>query len=54
LVELERPERIAEIKDDWKKKQAQRQAKGGRTLLHVLGGAEDEDEDDRACLICQL
>jgi hypothetical protein len=54
LLELERPERIAEIKDDWEKKQAQRQAKGGRTLLHVLGGAADEDEDDRACLICQL
>ena len=54
LTELEQPERVAEIKEDWEKKQAQKQAKKGRTLLHVLGGAENEDEDDRACLICQL
>lgn len=54
LAELERPERIAQIKEDWEKKEAQRQAKRGRTLLHVLGGAEDDEADDRACLICQL
>ena len=53
LAELERPERMAEIKEDWERKQAQRQGKKGRTLLHVLGGAEDEDED-QGCLICQL
>lgn len=54
LAEMERPERIEEIKADWEKKQSFRREKGGRTLLHVLGGAEDEGKDEEACLICQL
>lgn len=54
LADLERPERMAEIKAEWEQKQAQRQGQRGRTLLHVLGGAEDDDADEQACLICQL
>ena len=54
LAELEKPERVAQIKADWEKKQTARQAKRGRTLLHVLGGADDDDADEQACLICQL
>ncbi|OJH37075.1 phosphoadenosine phosphosulfate reductase family protein [Cystobacter ferrugineus] len=53
LTELERPERMAAIKQDWERKKARRTPKGA-TLLQVLGGAEEEDDDDRACLICQL
>lgn len=54
LAELEKPERIEEIKAEWEKKQVARQGKRGRTLLHVLGGADDDDADEQACLICQL
>lgn len=54
LAELEKPERIEEIKADWEKKQAARQGTRGRTLLHVLAGADEGDADEQACLICQL
>ena len=57
LAELEKPERIEEIKRNWaetqERKRLQRKPK---TLLHVLGGYEDdnEDYDSDACLICQI
>ena len=53
LEELERPERIAEIKKKWELAREQDHKSSGK-LIHILGGAESDDEEERACLICQL
>jgi len=50
LRELARPERIAQIKAEWEKQQAQRPFRSNRRLLDVFGSEEEED----ACLICRL
>lgn len=49
LDDLARPERLADIRA----KQQTQSRGGGLTLMRVLG-AEDADDDDDACLICQL
>lgn len=50
LVELASAERLAEIQA-----QEQRKAKRGPTgLMGILGGADEGDDEDDACLICQL
>lgn len=54
LEELERPERVADIKRKWEESRAQRRTSGRQTLLHVLGQYEDPDEPREGCLICQL
>lgn len=48
LSDLQRPERLAEIK---RRVEASRPARTNGTLVELF---EDEDEDDRACLICDL
>ena len=56
LEDLERPERMAEIKANWERSQERpkRQA-AGKTLLQVLGQYTDDDEQEReGCLICQI
>jgi len=55
LEELEKPDRVAEIKRKWDESQQARRASSGK-LLHILGQPDydDEDEQDRPCLICQL
>src|SRR5262249_27686407 len=56
LVELEKPERIDEIKRKWAESQERAKAASKkRLLLHVLGGADQEDDGDKdGCLICHL
>jgi 3'-phosphoadenosine 5'-phosphosulfate sulfotransferase (PAPS reductase)/FAD synthetase len=54
LAELERPERMAAIKKKWEEGRAAKRKGGGKSLLHVLGQLEDEDEPREGCLICQL
>jgi len=57
LAELERPERIAEIKANWEASQSRRRTKRRNLPLVVtLGGKEYEDEPNSAdgCLICFL
>ena len=57
LAELEKPQRIEEIKQDWSEAQERkRRQRKNKTLLHVLGGREDceEEYDSDACLICQI
>ena len=55
LAELERPERIAEIKANYEraqeKKRASRKNKG---LMSVLADFEDDDEERVGCTICSL
>jgi 3'-phosphoadenosine 5'-phosphosulfate sulfotransferase (PAPS reductase)/FAD synthetase len=53
LEELEKPERMAEIKQKWELAKEQGGKNSGK-LIHILGGADPDDEDEQACLICQL
>lgn len=54
LEELQRPERVAEIKRNWEAERAKRRGRSSK-LLHILGQDEEADDDDRgACLICHL
>ena len=55
LAELERPERIAQIEENWRKAQdrfAKRRI--NRTLAETIGGLEVEERPRNGCLICQL
>lgn len=55
LAELEQPERMEEIKQNWEKSQQRsRRMAGGKNLIHILGGQEVEEEEREGCLICQL
>ena len=54
LVDLERPERIAEIKERWERSRESRPAAGKGTLLEILAPLEDPDEPREGCLICEL
>lgn len=53
LEELEKPERIEEIKRKWEESRAQLK-KTSPNLVHILGGLEIEEEDSEACLICHV
>lgn len=55
LEDLERPERMAEIEENWRKAQERRRARRpNRPLVSVLGGLELDDTPRDGCLICQL
>lgn len=53
LEELEKPERMEQIKRNWEKSQ-ERARKSSSSLLHILGGLEEEEEEREGCLICEL
>lgn len=53
LEELEQPQRMEQIKDNWKKSQ-ERARKSSNNLIHILGGLEEEEEEREGCLICHL
>ena len=55
LVELERPERMTAIEENWERDQARKRARrGNRPLSDVLGGLASEPTPRDGCLICQL
>jgi hypothetical protein len=57
LAELERPERVAEIKANWEASTARSRAKRiNLTLVQTLGGMDQEDEPHLrdGCLVCSL
>jgi hypothetical protein len=57
LAELERPERIADIKANWElSRERQRANRKSIPLVETLGGLEPEDETQLrdGCLICSL
>jgi hypothetical protein len=57
LAELEKPERLAEIKHKWELSEAKKKAKrGNRTLVETLGGLEEADDPGLrdGCLICSI
>jgi Phosphoadenosine phosphosulfate reductase family len=54
LSELEKPERMAEIKRNWEEKQGRRRRRtGDKTLFTILNDVDDEDEKE-GCLICEI
>jgi 3'-phosphoadenosine 5'-phosphosulfate sulfotransferase (PAPS reductase)/FAD synthetase len=53
LEELEKPERMEQIKRNWEKSQ-ERDRKSSNSLIHILGGLEEEEEEQEGCLICHL
>jgi 3'-phosphoadenosine 5'-phosphosulfate sulfotransferase (PAPS reductase)/FAD synthetase len=55
LRDLERPERMQEIVDAWEQAQRTRSSSGRkRKLVQILGGLQDEEEEQEGCLICYL
>ncbi len=56
LIELERPERMEEIKRKWQESQEKaKKANRSKLLLHILGDSEqDEDGEKDGCLICHV
>ena len=56
LVELEKPERVEEIKRKWEENQEKaRKARPKKLLVNILGGSDQDEENERdGCLICQL
>jgi 3'-phosphoadenosine 5'-phosphosulfate sulfotransferase (PAPS reductase)/FAD synthetase len=55
LTDLERPERMEEIKQNWgKQRERTRKLAANRPLVQILGGLEDEQEEHEGCLICSL
>lgn len=55
LADLEQPERMAEIEDNWRKSQERRsKRRANRPLAAVLGGMDFDDTPRDGCMICQL
>ena len=53
LEELERPERMEEIRRNWEERQLHRKKRATR-LVEIVGGMELEEEEREGCLICFL
>jgi hypothetical protein len=57
LSDLERPERMQQIKDEWDLAQERKKkARGNLPLIQILGGLVPDDGDEvlEGCLICSL
>jgi 3'-phosphoadenosine 5'-phosphosulfate sulfotransferase (PAPS reductase)/FAD synthetase len=55
LAELEKPERMREIEENWKKTQQRlSRTRPRRTLAETIGGLEPEPFRREGCLMCQL
>jgi len=55
LSELRKPENVARIKARYAESEERKKGKrGNKKLIEVLGGIEEDDDEPRACLICQL
>lgn len=53
LSELERPERVEEIKRNWEANREKARLQSGK-LVQILGHAELEEPEREGCLICQI
>jgi 3'-phosphoadenosine 5'-phosphosulfate sulfotransferase (PAPS reductase)/FAD synthetase len=55
LEQLEAPERMAQIEENWRKTQQRlRSRRGNRSLAETFGGLAVDDQPRSGCLICQL
>jgi 3'-phosphoadenosine 5'-phosphosulfate sulfotransferase (PAPS reductase)/FAD synthetase len=53
LAELERPERVEEIKRKWEESRERTKQKSAK-LVQILGQGELDDEEPEGCLICHI
>jgi hypothetical protein len=53
LEQLEKPERMQEIKANWKKTQ-EKNANASDKLVHILGSVDEDDSDFQGCLVCHI
>jgi hypothetical protein len=55
LSELRKPENVAKIKAKHEElKEQYKKSKPNKKLMEVLAGVEDDEDEPKACLICQL
>lgn len=55
LADLEKPERMAAIEENWERSQARKKARrSNRSLVDVLAGLESDAPPRDGCMICQL
>lgn len=56
LADLEKPERMEEIKRNWEKsKEREKKAAGSPLLMHILAQSDDDEDGEReGCLICHV
>lgn len=55
LKQLEKPERMQEIEQNWlKSRERARSKSANRTLVSILGGLEEDDFEQEGCLICSV
>ena len=55
LSELRKPENVSRIKARYAESEERKKAnRGNKKLIEILGGMEEDDDEQRACLICQL
>lgn len=55
LAEIEKPERMTEIEDNWRKAQERKRARRANLpLSSVLGGLEPEESPRESCMACHL
>jgi hypothetical protein len=55
LSELRKPETVTAIKKKYEDHKIKyRETRKNKKLIEVFTGVDDDDEDNRACLICQL
>lgn len=55
LLELERPERMEEIKRKWVEREATlKKNRKMKKLINILGQGDEDEGDTNGCLICQL
>lgn len=55
LTELEKPERVADIKRKWEESQRKPKKSSSKLLMHILGQPdEDADGEKDGCLICHV
>jgi hypothetical protein len=55
LVQLERPERMEEIKRKWvEREETLKSNSRKRKLINILGDGDEDEGDTNGCLICQL
>ena len=53
LEDLERPERVEEIKKDWELARL-RNRKASDKLVQILGNSDEQDAEPEGCLICHI
>lgn len=54
LGELEQPQRMKQIRDNTTKSLSKENEGANRSLVDIFTNIDDDDDDERACLVCEL